>query len=180
MGNVEFIDSTGVGLLTHWRKQIEAAGGHLVLVAPGPAVRRALALLRIESFFAMAPDAAAAAQLLELRAREQAAGIPSGASTGPLVWQGEITAVNAQEIWKRTAAQLASPGASSPSKPPERVLDLSAVRFIDSSGLGVLVRAKRLVQSQGARLVLTGLQPAVQNVVQLARLDLMGAQGEGA
>jgi len=51
------------------------------------------------------------------------------------------------------------------------VIDLSRVRFIDSSGLGLMVRAKKVARSHGATLAFTGLQPAVHNVVRLAQLE---------
>ena len=51
------------------------------------------------------------------------------------------------------------------------MIDLSAVRFIDSTGLGLMIRAKKLAQREGKRVVFTGLQPAVRNVLHLARLE---------
>ena len=50
-------------------------------------------------------------------------------------------------------------------------IDLTRVRFIDSSGLGVMVRTKKLAQRHGTKLVFTGLTPPVRNVLQLARLE---------
>lgn len=50
------------------------------------------------------------------------------------------------------------------------VIELGDVRFIDSSGLGVLLSAyKNSVARQGS-LVLTGLQPQVQSMFELTRL----------
>jgi anti-anti-sigma factor len=53
----------------------------------------------------------------------------------------------------------------------QAIINLSSVRFIDSSALGVMVRARKLALEQGVELLFTGLCPAVQNVVQLARLE---------
>ena len=54
---------------------------------------------------------------------------------------------------------------------PGQTLDLSDVRFIDSSGLGLMVRAKKLASQRGLNLAFRGLQPAVRNVVHVARLE---------
>ena len=110
MAAVEFIDSTGVGLLIRLQKKIHAAGRQLVLVAPSPVVQRALTLMHLEDFFASAPDLAAAQQLIQARAREQSTAVTSGTGTAgnPVVWQGEITAANAEEVWSLTHSCLNS------------------------------------------------------------------------
>ncbi len=51
------------------------------------------------------------------------------------------------------------------------VIDLAQVRFMDSSGMGIMIRARKLAQLHSIRLSFTGAQPAVQNVLRLARLD---------
>ena len=60
----------------------------------------------------------------------------------------------------------------------ELVIDLSAVRFMDSTGLGLMVKGRKLARQQGTQLSYTGLQPAVRNVLRLARLEeyLLGEQ----
>ena len=51
------------------------------------------------------------------------------------------------------------------------VLDLGEVTFMDSSGLGALVRLQRQVNSRSGSLELRGLQPAIRGLIQLTRLD---------
>ncbi|MEM1233031.1 MAG: STAS domain-containing protein [Pseudomonadota bacterium] len=54
---------------------------------------------------------------------------------------------------------------------PERVvLDLSEVSFIDSSGLGAVVAAKKLLNGSHV-LELAGLTPVVDKVFKLTRMD---------
>ena len=54
---------------------------------------------------------------------------------------------------------------------PDRViLDLSAVDFIDSSGLGAIVAAMKQL-GDGRRLDLAGLTPTVDKVFRLTRMD---------
>ena len=103
MNNVKFIDSTGVGLLIRLQKKVRATGRQLVLLAPSPMVQRALTLMRLQNFFASAPDFASAQQLIQARAREQAgaATLRTPAAINPLLWQGEITAANAKGFGTR-------------------------------------------------------------------------------
>ena len=54
--------------------------------------------------------------------------------------------------------------------PARVILDLSRVGFIDSSGLGAIVAAMKLMP-QGARLELAGLSPAVDKVFRMTRMD---------
>jgi N-acetylglucosaminyldiphosphoundecaprenol N-acetyl-beta-D-mannosaminyltransferase len=168
MAGVTSIDSTGIGYLINLQKKLRSAGRKLVLLAPSAQVRRALKLMRISDFFSSAPDFASAQFLLQVRAREQSAAVTlrTAAAVTPLVWHGEITAANAGQVWENTRAYLE---AARPER--ELALDLSAVRFIDSSGLGLLIRAKKLARQQGAKLIFKGIQPAVKNVIQIAHLE---------
>jgi len=51
------------------------------------------------------------------------------------------------------------------------VVDLGAVPFMDSSGLGVLVAAHRRMSAVGGRLALASPGPALQKVFQLTRTN---------
>ncbi len=51
------------------------------------------------------------------------------------------------------------------------ILDLSRVRFVDSSGLGVLLSGYKNVNLQSGRFCLTGLHPRVQAMFELTRLN---------
>ncbi len=55
-------------------------------------------------------------------------------------------------------------------KGPDVVLDLSAVEFLDSSGLGAVIALKKALP-QGRRMVLRGLTPNVERVFRLTRMD---------
>lgn len=55
---------------------------------------------------------------------------------------------------------------------PERlVVDLSALGFMDCSGLSVLVWAHQRCAGQGRQLLITGAQPVVQRLIHLTGLD---------
>lgn len=57
---------------------------------------------------------------------------------------------------------------------PRVVLDLAAVKFLDSSGLGALVAARKLA-GPGRSFELAGLQESVARVFRLTRMDTVFA-----
>ena len=59
---------------------------------------------------------------------------------------------------------------STDGSPPQVVLDLSEVTFIDSSGLGAIVATMKLLAPE-RRLALAGMSPAVDKVFKLTRMD---------
>ncbi|MHB8524062.1 MAG: WecB/TagA/CpsF family glycosyltransferase [Limisphaerales bacterium] len=165
---VRFIDSTGLGLLIALRKRLRTTGHELVLLAPSAAVQHALRLMRLEDFFLTAADASEARRLIA--SQESPPGGPNGTPprlSQPLLWQDDITAANVERVWKLTQSQLL---AADPGTDP-MIIDLSAVRFIDCSGLGVMVRVKSLAAQQRRRLRFVGAGPNVRNVLRLARLE---------
>ena len=56
-------------------------------------------------------------------------------------------------------------------RPQTIVLDMSEVSFIDSSGLGLLIRAKREIEERGGRLIVSRLSTAAKRFIDLARLN---------
>jgi anti-sigma B factor antagonist len=56
-------------------------------------------------------------------------------------------------------------------KGPDTVVDLSAVSFVDASGIGVLVGAANLATSGGGRLILRHPSPAVLFLLDHLELD---------
>jgi anti-sigma B factor antagonist len=56
-------------------------------------------------------------------------------------------------------------------QPPCVVVDLAGVRFIDSSGLAVLIRALQDVQKYGGKLAISGMNENVRPIFEMARLD---------
>ncbi len=52
------------------------------------------------------------------------------------------------------------------------IIDLSAVEYIDSSGLSAILTANRVFKANGGTLVVTGAtQPAVKKLIEISRLD---------
>jgi len=124
--------------------------------------------MHLEEFFSFAPDISSAKQMIASPTH-----VPTNPERDLLKWQGEITAANAEEIWRKTVKWLAQT-----SLPRKLVIDLSEVVFIDSSGLGVMLRARKMAQREGCKLIFAGLRPAVRNVLHIARLEQFLLAGE--
>ena len=92
MTKVDFIDSTGMGLLIRLQRKIRATGRQMVLLDPSPTVKRALALMHLEDFFASAPDFDSAQRLIETRTLEEnrAVSTDTTRSMESMVWQGKL------------------------------------------------------------------------------------------
>jgi N-acetylglucosaminyldiphosphoundecaprenol N-acetyl-beta-D-mannosaminyltransferase len=159
MSSVEFIDSTGVGFLIQLHKNVRSAGHRLVLVAPTKATRRALKLMRLEEYFFIAENFSTAQQLIESDPIAKPVCV-----NGKISWRGELTAANAEDVWQETQSHFRTGEKS-------LLIDLERLRFVDSTGLGLMVRAKKFGREKGMNVVFTGIQPAVRNVIQVARLE---------
>ncbi|MDE3083911.1 MAG: WecB/TagA/CpsF family glycosyltransferase [Verrucomicrobiota bacterium] len=165
LSRVRRIDSTGLAILVHWRKQLRSRQRELVLLAPSAAVRRTLRRTRLDDYFFIADDPAQACSLVETAASRLP--VELAESGHPLVWQSEITAANADQVWQLTADYLVKLSA----RHTALVIDLSQVRFIDSTGVGLMLRVKKSARELEMDVSFAGAQPAVRNVLDLTQLD---------
>jgi len=53
------------------------------------------------------------------------------------------------------------------------VVDLAQVDYIDSTGLGMLVFARRQILQKGGSMTITGLQGLVKDLFEMTRLDIL-------
>jgi len=165
-GGLIAVDSTGVAALMRLQKALRERGRHLLVVAPSPPLTRAFELMNISGCFTQAPDLPAALSLLAARRREFGVVVASGPneSAPSIAWQGEITAVNVEEVARATEPCLATASG-------RVVVDLSGVRFLDSSGVGLMVRLKKLARTRNADLAFVSPTAGVRNVARLLRLE---------
>ena len=56
-------------------------------------------------------------------------------------------------------------------KPQMLILDFSAVRFMDSSGIGLIIGRTEVAAALGATVRLVGLSPTLQKLVRLSGLE---------
>ncbi|MCL4176658.1 MAG: WecB/TagA/CpsF family glycosyltransferase [Verrucomicrobia bacterium] len=160
LAEVKSMDSTGVAVLVHLQKQLHLSGRQLILLSPSAAVRRALKAMRLENFFEVATDALEARAVLETRLHERDAS--TGDDSGSLlVWLGEIPAINAEQIWQCTQAAIHRHHATAESW----TLDLAAVRFMDSDGVKLLLRAVEIARAHGICLRFSHPSLRVRNVL---------------
>ena len=169
LSGVKFIDSTGMGLLIRLQKRARVTDRKVILLSPSAAAQSALKIMRLQDFFIIARDDAAAQKLIDAQPMESPVLIRPGyyASKPSLFWRGEVTAANAEQVWESTHRYIASRvNARNP-----LLIDLTALQFIDSTGVGIMLRAKKNALQQGLKLVFTGIQPNVRNVLRLAKLE---------
>ncbi|MFI7434350.1 STAS domain-containing protein [Micromonospora haikouensis] len=103
---------------------------------------------------------------------------PGGLSIGPLtVAEGRGRLVVTGEIDVATSGELASvlAGLLDGAPPAALELDFGGVRFLDSSGILVLLRAQGRAADRGCRLTVADVQPTVHRVLEITGvLELLG------
>lgn len=57
------------------------------------------------------------------------------------------------------------------SQPPRIGMDMTELNFIDSSGMGSLIKGLNKTRNYGGEMILFGLKPMILNVFKLAKLD---------
>ncbi|MEM9550116.1 MAG: STAS domain-containing protein [Pseudomonadota bacterium] len=91
--------------------------------------------------------------------------------TSSITDETQVVTVNADRIDAALAIRFKDDMRTETEDGPSRViLDLSAVDFVDSSGLGAIVAAMKQLGS-GRSLDLAGLSPTVEKVFRLTRMD---------
>ena len=161
-----FADSTGIGVLIRLRKRAREAGWQFFLIALRPPVEAALKLMKLDDFFTIQPSFAGVRLLMESAAG--AAAVTSDVQENELQirWSGEVTALNAIELGAYTEAELSqvSPGMTV-------VIDLSRVTFVDSTGIGLMVRFKKNLKRRDINLKFANVIKPVRNVVSQTQLE---------
>jgi len=91
-------------------------------------------------------------------------------------WTGEVTALNAVELGAHTESELSqiTPGMSV-------AIDLTLVTFVDSTGIGLMLRFKKNLKRRDINLSFSHASPAVRDVIRHTRLeDYLLGSGEVA
>lgn len=162
---VRAIDSTGAAMLARWRQQLHSQGFQFVLLSPSAEMTGALKNLQLHDHFLIAHCWAEAQGLIKATQLHPRPVTFNGAPP-PLTWQGEVTAENVDEVWNLTISILRSLG----TKRVTFLIDLSKVRFIDTSGVGLMLRISNWARQHETEVRFTSPRPDVLNVLKLTRL----------
>ena len=79
--------------------------------------------------------------------------------------QGDLVIGDAETSFKKAVIRLIEEGRVN------LLIDLSAVGFLDSSGLGALVRALTNTQKEGGQTKLLNAGPQIRKLLQMTKLD---------
>jgi len=162
LSQVAFLDSTVMGALVALANDARAAGGVLYLVAVPKAVSDLLALVRLDRFFEILPDAEAAER--EHRTPEplpepQAASGGWGVVKAPRMFD----AGSAPMLIARCEQRMA--------ELPRLIVDLSDTSFLASAGMAALIRLDRVAREHGGELHVAGCSPDVLRTLKLVKLE---------
>ena len=82
-----------------------------------------------------------------------------------LTVDGDLVIGESESVFKRTVTRLIEEGKVN------LLVDLRGVGFLDSSGLGALVRAMTMSQKEGGVAKLLGAGPQVRKLLEMTKLD---------
>jgi len=161
------IDSTALAVLTQWRRRLAAQHQDLVLLEPSEAIIETLREARLTGHFRIAVPAPHPVAVAAEDAPAPSTVVPPYPGGHTLAWQGELTAANAEAVWNQTLRHLSQVGA-----PPREtfIIDLSKLRFIDSTGAATMARVRVWARQLRKDVRYLGSRPAVRNVLRLAKL----------
>jgi polysaccharide biosynthesis protein PslH len=177
---VEAVDSTGLALFCRLLRGLRETGMGLALASPSARLREVMMGQQLMTLVEVCDDVEAARLHVTQLALERPVSHINldlkGTST--LAWQGEVTAMNAEEIWQITEVLL---GTAKARGHGDIEINLSRVRFMDSTGVSLMVRARKRAKALGVNLRFIQPSSVTRNVVQTLRLErhLLDQDDEG-
>lgn len=164
MAETTFLDSTAMGALVALANHARAGGGALYLVAVPRTVADLFALVRLDRFFEVLPDVAAAE---ERRSSPEVSPEPQLAPSGwavvkaPRIFDtGTVPAV--VERCEQRVAEL-----------PRLIIDMAETIFLASAGMAALIKLDRLAREHGGELRVANCSPDVLRTLKLVKLDAL-------
>ena len=164
LGNVNFMDSSGLGAIVALRRRLSRSEGDLRLANITPQVRTVFELTRLHQAFEIYDTVEEAAasfvrmeKTLELRGRRE-----GGILIITFAKEGVLEAGNVMDFREAVMGLL--------KEGDKVVLDLGNVNFMDSSGLGAIVALGKSLAEGGGELKLANITPQVRTVFELTRL----------
>lgn len=164
MAEATFLDSTALGALVAIANQARSAGGSLYLVAVPRPVGELLALVKLDRFFEILPDVAAAERRRvtpEATPEPQPAGGGWAVVKAPRIFDaGAVPAI--VERCEQRVAEL-----------PRLVIDLADTIFLASAGMAALIKLDRVSREHGGELRVANCSPDVLRTLKLVKLDVL-------
>jgi N-acetylglucosaminyldiphosphoundecaprenol N-acetyl-beta-D-mannosaminyltransferase len=161
MAEATFLDSLALGALVGLANKARAAGGALWVVEVPPHIQSLLALVRLDTFFEIYSDAAAAEAQ-----RSRPAGPPP-----PQYHNGWSVAAMPRMVDGNNAAAILERCTAGLAENAHLVLDFSATVFMASAGMAALIKLDRAARDHGGALRVVGCSPDVLRTLSLVRLD---------
>jgi N-acetylglucosaminyldiphosphoundecaprenol N-acetyl-beta-D-mannosaminyltransferase len=171
LGATKFIDSTGVGFLMRLRRLARETSAAFALASVAPTVWRSIELMKLGDFFPVGANVDEAWQVAN-DGREQLHFARPTADGVALQLQGELTESTVDEAFKNCVAMLADLTTGK-----KVTLDLSHVSFMDSAGIAVLVRLRKVVRAASLEMEIVKPSPAVTNTLQMSGLAALLLNG---
>ncbi len=171
LSRIHATDGTGIAFLIRWRKELHAQQRRLVLLAPSIVFRRVLATLRLSEHFTIANTIA------DVTRRADSLVTPTlhcDGSTRSLAWCGEVVGANCEDVWRMTTEHILT---FIDLQATLIIVDLTRLRFIDSSGVGLMLRMKKWAQALHVEVLFSQPQASVRNVLRLTQLDQLLLEG---
>lgn len=164
--NCSFVDSTGSGFLARMAKEATESNTILVLVDVSQEVKEAMEMMSLQKLFRFATTREEGLALGRgLMLDDDVVKHSEAGGESIVSWSGELTAANVKNVWTDLEPVLVEVG-----KDQELLIDIADLRFIDSSGAGLMVKVKKECMRRDIELRFGGATDEVVNVLQLTRL----------
>ena len=163
MANAQFLDSSALGVLVALANQARTAGGDLWLVEVPPQITSLLSLVRLDRFFEIHADIAAA------NARRHA---PTEAASQPMS-NGWTVVKMPRLVDAETMPPVVERSNELLAQTSQLVLDFSGTVFLASAGMAGMIKLDREARAQGGGLRIVGCSRDVLRTLQLVKLDLV-------
>ncbi|MBS0014564.1 MAG: STAS domain-containing protein [Desulfobacterales bacterium] len=167
LSDVYFMDSSGLGLLLALWRTAAAENRQMFLVGIRPPVYRFFKISRTLDFFekSILPDPDAVIDLLSRNSRDSSfyylAVIRGSAAVFHLY--GQLDAHRAADMDMESVIETIGDR--------NAILNLAGLKFIDSAGMHLFIQIQRHAARNGRTCIFCGLQPQVQQMFEILRLD---------
>ena len=168
--HVTVADSTGVALLLRLQKDMRMLELPCVFAALSEALMRALKVNKLEGVLDVCATIELAFKVIEERNGEKPVSdvVVDFVGDSKLNWHGEVTACNATEVWKRTEVLLMETKMRGGAV---LGIDLNTLRFLDSSGVGLMVKARKCGAACGVDVRFLHPTEIVTSIIRTLRME---------